>query len=365
MEKFTRREVLIMIGAAFGVGAITDRTGSFLAQEVSKEPSPHKILKTSLLDPERVQLEQEFLKEATNLHLVNLGFQITTNPDVRIKLLQKRWLIRQNSNQGLIPLSQELANWATEQKIDNNTQQSVKWPMHPEVLAICREAYPHAQRVITKLLEKSKPDFRPDLADMNPNVLSAVTAQDMMINAGGMAQLICAETGIKKAALWYGFTNIGRFPAITQLNLDLDPKAEENLQKIAANLQKDTNLPFSYLNIPGASRTSRNQDEGSIWLQLKPSNVTAIYELMASVNEVYNPADVISGAIGNWVFLARGQRVLVNNRPDYRFGYLRNYPQYIDRALAKWNPSPPEIEVVRNAAIDYYAKFLEGKPEVY
>lgn len=334
----------------------------------------NEILSFPLRSAERIQKETEYvnrIRQSTNLEptaklkLIDSGFWVLSDINQRAYLLDLRYQQRGESNSGLSKLSSEQLKWAKETRI------------HPEVLGLCLDTEKKARDIIARLisLDGGKIDkFRPDLVRLqefnHPKAVSlgSVMISDMMINPGGMARLVCYETGLARGKedaegflfnnFVYGFSFIGGKQAVTEINPEAFPTAIPALRELCELLKINTGLNFIPENIPGSEWRDKhiNISGGAIGLQFMPSKALEIYYLLEKVNYKFNPFDLESALIGAWVFLARGE--LIGNN-EVRFGYLKGHADKIKGAIAKWNPLADQINKIYNAAVDYYNKIIE------
>lgn len=338
--------------------------------KVEKTPIPYdylnEILSLPLKSPQRIQKETEYVKQieqTQSLQLIDQGFWVLSDINQRAHLLDLRYKLRTRENSKLIKLSQQQLNWVMEKGI------------HPEVLGICLDAENKAKGVIGALLAKNGggvEKFRPDLVRLkqfnHPQAvdLTTVTIPGMMINPGGMSQLVCYETGLalnqqNTTGLdfnnsIYGFSFIGGKQAVTEINLNVFPTDIPALKELCTLLKNDTSLNFIPENIPGSEWGNRNVNisGGAIGLQFMPNKALELYRLFDQVNIKFNPFDLESALIGAWVFLAKGE--LVGNT-EVRYGYLKGDKAKIIAAITKWNPFPDQINKIYNTAVDYYNRF--------
>lgn len=318
--------------------------------EPNQEPkiSPiEAIVPIPIGDPVRPEAEREYANHALTIKDIDTGLMFLVDKIARLRLLERRFEIRQNEKQAnLTVLNQAQIDWAETNGI------------LPEALGICIDAYPKAHKVIEVL----KKDLRDDLKN-NPAALSQIKPDDLMINPGGMAALVQVETD--------SFVDIGHVPAIKQINTgSKDYSNEDELLKIlCSKLSKDTGLPFDPENVPGSERgnVQENISGGAIGMQFMPGNALGIYELFEKYNlsrdlendpELkFNPFNVESSVIGAWVFLARHERFTQGER----FGYLRGDDEKMIFALRKWNNVPAVAKSTLGNAKDYWDKFIAAK----
>lgn len=348
----------------------------------------NRALSLPLADQERKKAELIYFERAKTVEQINKGLWVINyfgglsdnHRELRAKLLNKRFDLRQNGSIKEAPkIPQEMINWAIEQKI------------HPEVLALCLENEEWGMNIIQKLINKSVKEtgsigqFRPDFVDparskdLPPDLRKAiqenkVAADTLMINAAGMAKLICTETGLEfpmvvgkdekgndiRKIVSYGFTNTGDKKVTEQVGGN--QAALNALSELFQKLQKDTGLNFSAANIPGSSMGEGDAAGGAIGPQFMPGTALEMYKLFENVGEKFNPFDPACAIVAAWVFLARSQHL--SNRPgkDYREGYIKGRApitlEYREYALGKWNQNQKQIDSVLGAAIDFANKFL-------
>ncbi len=295
--------------------------------------------------PVRPKAEIEYANHALTIKDIDTGLMFLVDQIARRKLLETRFNIRQNEKQAnLTILTQEKIDWAEQNGII------------PEVLGICIDAYPKAQRVIAIL----KKDLRDDLKN-NTAALSQITPDDIMINPGGMAALVRTETD--------SFIDIGSVPAIKQINTASSEFAydAEALKTLCTKISKDTGLLFDPNNVPGSQRgnTSKNISGGAIGMQFMPSKALEIYNFFDKYNlrrnletdpELhFNPFDPNMAVIGAWVFLARHEDL---GSLGERIGYMRGNDRKMEFALRKWNNVSSIAQKVIQNASDYWDRFI-------
>lgn len=356
MSEFTERisrsvfNRSLFIGLCTGVGG--DRAAS-LAASVVFQPTEEKpeekprnlqselthILSLPLTSDGRTTAEVRYFVDSDDLESIDGGFQVLSRREIRALLFRKRHDLRLAGHPDLTPLAEAQTQWAISSDI------------HPEVLGICLDAYPKAKEVIAKL----KPKLRPDLPNIDPDLL--------MINPGGMAELVRFETGFRfnPERLSHGFCDIGSGLAVEEVNLDQKkgfPTAIDDLTTLCQNLSADTNLPFDPQNLPGSlwGDRSKNVSGGAIGLQFMPPNALRIYRMLDEAGVKFNPFDLSTSLIGGWVFLA--EQEFYQDGRVFRYGYLRGNRYAIESALQKWNPHDDQIYAIYNAASSYYDTFI-------
>lgn len=300
-----------------------------------------RILSSQVGSKIRHDLEDEYCYRIRNKEDVDLGFSTVSSPDLRQQLLLKRWGLREN---GKLPkLSKENVEWAKKRR------------MYPETLAVCVDAYQKAKEVIAKLANTKS------FEQVKENIRQ-VGLDGVMINPGGMAELVCTETGSLEEdslattntapEIRYGFMNTGEYPAIYQINDKHKYFTEEkkNLALLSQKLSRDLGYTYYPENIQGSARgdIEKNLSGGAIGLQFMPGNALKIYELMEKVGEKFNPFDPESSVVGAWIFLALN-------------GYKRGDSASQFKAIKGWNQDREQIETVFYAANDYYDQVIKIK----
>lgn len=336
----------------------------------------NRILATPLADPQRERTEEIYANRAQNLTQVDMGLFATANPQLRERLLRRRFELRQTSKDPyvrdkLTALTPELLEWAQAEHIP------------PEVLGMCLDTYHIAKRVIQKLIDRSVKDFRPDLfdpdrfEDLPPDIQAEVkainehpgedprkfmknlNAERLMINIGGMAMLMNYETG--------GFVNIGNGAALEQLKGNYSLNAQVQLEDIAHRTSKITGLNFTAANIPGSVWTPQNVSGGAIGPQFMPGAALEMMDLFKDVRETLNIFHPSWAIIASWVFLARSQFVEKNKegKNRYREGFLEGGEDFAkalqEFTLGKWNPHENQIQTVIRAQNSFHSKFKDHR----
>ncbi len=284
----------------------------------------NEILSLDPYTPKRVRKEAAYVALAQTKEQINQGFWAVTSKDLRACLLDARTELR---TKGDLPknLSPQEMEWAISQKLQ------------PEVLAICKEAYPQALEVIKTLL----PTLRPSLANQK------IDPETVMMNPGGMAMLMALETGSSFGGneLKFGFINTGEQPAIRHINPKIFPDGVDSLKKLCELVSTDTGINFNYEKIPGSYSGEGDVSGGAIGPQFMPDNALKVYQLMDRVGVKFNPFDPTSAVIGAWVFLAMK-------------GYMRGNDQTIFNTIMSWNYDKNEANKTIAAANDYWDKFV-------
>jgi len=354
--------------------------------------SDHDLLNRALSlpieSPKRKEAEIAYHQRAKTLDQIHKGFWVINyfgsdqdnHRHLRAELIDRRFKLRQEGKIQKSPkIPQEMINWAIEQKT------------HPEILALCLENEERAMRIIQKLIDKSYREtgnigkFRPDFVDperfkeLPADLQKAITekkvaADILMINAAGLAKLICTETGLGfpmvvgkdqkgndiRDIITYGFTNTG-FKSATEL-ASKNPGNLAALEELLRSLQDKTGLNFSAGNISGSSMGDGDIDQGAIGPQFMPKTALTVKKLFEDVGEDFNILDPADGIVAAWVFLALSQHL--SNRPgkDYREGYVKGLApvttEYRQFALGKWNQNQKQINDILAAANDFAPKFL-------
>lgn len=309
----------------------------FTAERRSKE---HKYFAEVLLNP--------------TLSKIDRGLWVTSDPDIRIYLLNERYALRQKGLEGLKPLPDEMAQWIKDQGINLET------------LAIARDNYARSLNYAQQLIDQGT--LRDDKLDDDKKI----TADEALMNPGGMAKLIAFETGgtkkFVKGGSAYGFSNIGEGLALDEINdkPDAFPNAKTALKELVEQVSKDTGLAFSPDKIQGSLRGNPdfNLSGGAISIQFMPDRALAIYKLVKEhVKEngkqvLLNIFDINDATVMGWIYLARHEAT----SGGFRYGYWKGHPSDIKAALAKWNPFQFQIDTIYDAAVDYYGRFIDGKP---
>ncbi len=331
-----------------------------IIKEVSLDQIAQSILSVSPHTNQRRAKEFQYLSrilENPKLSEIDKGLWITSDPDIRIYLLNERYALRQKGLEGLKPIPTDKLQWIRNMGI------------HPETLGIAYDNYSRALDIVQQLRDKGI--LRDDKLDDEKKI----TADEALINPGGMAQLIAFETGGTKKFLRggsaYGFSNIGEGLSLDEINDDRDafPKAKSALRELLKLTSSDAGLNFIPENIPGSLRgdPNFNLSGGAISIQFMPDRALGIYKLVKenAIDKktgkpfLLNIFDVNDATVMGYVFLARHEIT----SDGIRYGYWKGHPSDIKAALAKWNPFQFQIDTIYDAAIDYYAKFISEKPQ--
>lgn len=387
LRRLSRREVIRLgIGASlFIAGGVVNRAFGNLTQtpdspaalntlppKEKPERLINQILSTSPFTDERKGLENQYFGEIVvnpTVEEIDKGLWVSTDLFVRSQLLDARYELRKRSILPEIP--QDKNDWSFSQKI------------HPEILGICLDNYARAKGIIQKLIDSKR--LRDDEVE--------VTADEAMINPGGMASLIATETAEPRfMGSRYAFTFIGEGLSVNELNTgnpNAFPTGIKDLETLCKEISENTGFTFFADKIVGsvwpdkkrileeeakkkeserltpeelkAKLDSLTTSGGAISIQFMPNNALKIYNLVRdNVKDdsgkpiELNVFDVNDATVMAWVYLARHERV----GDDFRYGYRRNQEIEIKLALAKWNPNPPQIEEIYETAVNYYNKFL-------
>jgi hypothetical protein len=273
------------------------------------------ILGLELFSPMRNEAEMRFADDVATVEDVDLGLTVCAKLESREQLLAKRAALRAEGQPGMVQLSAEQIAYCERNKIDT------------EIFAMCLDTYPDALKIIAKL----QPDIRDD------ELGKTIDPEMLMINAGGMAQLVMQETT--------GFREIGSEKAMTQL---ADPDDVNALTIYCQKLREDTGLQFDENNVPGSALTSGNSTGGTIGIQFRPTNALDHYDLLKQAGEVGNIFDPTTSIKMAWVFLA--SQKWVEDANDYQYGYMKGDRIAMDRALRTWNDEDTEVEVILSSA---------------
>ena len=284
----------------------------------------------TVYNPARLKLERKYVDLASSLESINRGFLVIGNPELRMQLLRARYSIRcsqQMNTESFRELKPEFEKWAIEHKI------------HPEVLATCIDQYSQA----VKLMQPLKNDIRPDLkAHYDP--------EDILLNAGAIAELICEETGLADShGLRYGYANIGTKTAYSQINPNVFKEDRDDLQIISNRLYDKLGLKYDPKTIIGSTRgdASINVSGGAIGLQFMPENAKMIDDLFRKSNDNFIPWDIESSTKGVYLFLAM--------RSYFHKNLLFSDALY--KTIQSWNHYIPEDDAVNKAYLEYKSDF--------
>lgn len=275
---------------------------------VTDEKILNHILELDPYSPERIMEEAIYLSRAESQEQIDKGFWVMNSKDLRGTLLHKRYQLREKGVL-VMSISEEEIKWAKSKEI------------HPEILAICKDAESMARKIIGN--------------------------ESLMINPGGLAKLMTEETGraLGGSDVSYAFNYVGEQTAEKHINQVAFPKDKAALVELCAKLSADTGLTFNPQKIAGSYRGNQLSG-GAIGAQFMPSTALEIYQLMEATGEKFNPFDPTSAVIGAWVYLAKR-------------GYRRGNPQDIEKAIRGWNNDPKETAIVISAANSYYDQFVQ------
>ena len=395
-----------------------------LAQPIDyPEPKPDKEFKLS----KRQTKEKEYIDRCLapdsdpkkKLERIDRGFMVIGDYKLRIQLLKERFKLRQEGNSGLRKITEEEITWA-KSRIKEDFSEGI----HPEVLAICTDAYFQTRELLFKLKAEKGDKFlrfmRPDLyllkekGDLTPELeakLDNLSVDDILMNPGGMAELVCQETDPKippdkdnsgkiiKKYQRKGFAHIGHVAAKPQLKTNVEKetekqaaervKQEASLTEIIGIISKDTKIqtgPGEYImlqynehRVPGSIAGEGDIRAGALGLQFMPATALSEYNFnKENFNIGFNPFG-LEAVVGAYIMLSRGMISVdqdTGKKAYLRFGYLKGeYPRKGQEDLGKslrhdaierWNPHDFEIKQVLKAADDYYDKVIgprvfEGK----
>jgi len=350
-HRLTRRELLGGIVAAGTVFAadqtihFSEQKPEIKPQEKTKENTMDELLQQILDIPpftdKRDSFENIYLSRVEinpTLKGIDQGFWVFADSSNRAKLLNLRWALREKG-EGLRPLPQEKIDWAKSQNIK------------PEVLAIAIDAYEKARIIAKDLIDAQK--LRDDETKVTPD--------EVLINPGGMAQLIDYETGDVHHYSRYSFTNIGDGVSIEQFKGDsvyID-RMTKSLTDLCREISKNTGLKFDAARIPGSKPVNPNDGGGAISIQFMPDNALSIYDMVLDYTKdktKLNVFDVTDATVMAYIFLARHESYYP------RYGYRRGVIKDQINALRKWNDDTNEVNTILEVAIDYFKKFIDGQP---
>lgn len=304
----------------------------------------HNILRTPPQSEARKLPEIAYVKSVRTLKEIDQGLLLIGDENLRLELIEKRYQLRKSGkepNQQYLPSNQE-DMWAGDHGI------------HPETLYMVKDARWIAYTVLTKLQQ------------LLPQEFSVANVSDMLISAGGMAKLVCTETGFAnpkdpKAGV-YGLANIGKYPAITQFSEKNKEEESRALTTLCGYIAKDTGLPIYSDTVIGSTRPSQVDSGGAIGMQMMPSKALEMYKLFEDSGMKFNPFDATSSIAGAYVFLAREQQFSDGTK---RYGWRKNSPEKDKRfALEKWNNDSAQAEKIYQAGIAYEKAFPSKQPTV-
>ncbi|HRN96120.1 MAG TPA: hypothetical protein PLD54_01600 [Candidatus Levybacteria bacterium] len=289
------------------------------------------ILQAEIFSPERVALENAYLKDTMTLSEIDLGLAVCVEESVRRSLIGKRWELRKSGVEGMTQLSAEQIQFCREHEISN------------EILGMCLDTYEDAKNIIAQLQDELREDSEG----------KAVDPEMLMINAGGLAKLIMTETS--------GFLNPGKKKAITQFGEDNIVYDTAALKELTSLLSENTGLNFDPNNIAGSEflKQDGNTSGGAIGIQFMPSRALEYYRKLQKTGEIGNIFDPIQSIKMAWTFLACHEQVIPGEpTPEkFRYGYLRGNEPHHDRyrynAIDKWNSKEDQIQSIKQAAEIY------------
>lgn len=307
------------------------------------------FLRPHVGNPERIRKENEYagkVSQNPTLSDIDRGFWVLTHQPARAELLELRYNLRlEGTEKKLNPIPEEMLEWARAQRI------------HPEVLGICRDNYERARdEVLKKMIDAKK--LRDDT--------TSVTAEESMINAGGLAMLITMETGpFNFLGESYGFSNIGQDIAINQMFGGGAENDRLALEKISDTFLKKTKLRLNPKYIVGSVKGDDDESGGAVATQFRPQNADKHEKLIESVTgEILNVFDVNDAVVMIWEFIARHEYVGkdIYGNDAYRVGYRKGVPKDITNAIVKWyGAAGVPASKTEAAAYDFYNKFLDPK----
>lgn len=321
-----------------------EKTMDILLQEILDIPP---FLKAHVGNPERIRKENEYVgRVSQNLTLsdIDRGFWILTHQPARAELLELRYNLRlKGTEKKLKPIPDEKLKWAKVQRI------------HPEVLGICLDNYERARDLILKKLIDAK-KLRDDT--------TVVTAEETMINAGGLAKLITEETGpFNFLGESYGFSNIGQDMAINQMFGDGAEADRAALEKISETFFRKTKLRLNPKHIAGSVSGEDDESGGAVGPQFRPGNADKHEKLIEGVTgEIFNVFDVNDAVVMIWEFIARHEYVGkdIYGNDAYRVGYRKGVKKDITNAIVKWYGAPGiPARKTEAAAYNYYDELLD------
>lgn len=322
-----------------------EQTMNELLQEILDLPP---FSKPYIGNPDRIRKENEYigrLSKNPTIEDIDRGFWVLTHQPARAELLELRYNLRlKGTEKKLNPIPEEKLKWAVEQGI------------HPEVLGICLDNYDRALDIIKKLIDAKK--LRDDT--------TKVTAEEAMINAGGLAKLITEETGpFNFLGESFGFTNIGQDMAINQMFGEDAQKDKVALDKIAETFFKKTGLRLNPKYIAGSIKGKNDDTGGAIATQFLSENADKYEKLIESVTgKTLNVFDVNDAVVMIWVFIGRHEYVGkdIYGNDEYRIGYRKGVPSDITNAIVKWFGAPGNPATrTEKAAYSYYDELLDPK----
>ncbi|MCL4366412.1 hypothetical protein M1437_04255 [Patescibacteria group bacterium] len=376
------------------------------------EPKPNQApSKRQLKEKEYVERCLQDSDPKRKLERIDRGLMVIGDYRQRIRLIEERWKLRQEGQTGLRMLTDEEITWAANQNNDGTTL-----GIHPEVLAICTDAYFQARELLLQLQTEKGDKFlrylRPDLYLMKekgelPAELEArldnLTIDEVLMNPGGMAELVCRETdpqipkfkdanGAVTKYYRYGIAHIGHVAAKPQLKTHATEETDENkkerelqessLTKLIGKISEDTKIQigpneFTMINynedrVIGSEAQEGDIRAGALGFQFMPFTALAEYDFnKQSFGKGINPFG-LEAIVGAYIMLTRGT-ISVEQSTGYKayqkFGYLRGTytrqgkPELgrslREDAIDKWNSHQYEINKVLETADNYYEKIIK------
>lgn len=318
--------------------------------------------------------EEELVNKAETREEITLGFLVITHRDLRAELLDKRYELRLQGLAQMPKLKQEFI------------KKTIAWAeskgYHPEVVLICQEAYEKAKPIIAQKIAIDKKGFRPDLVykmqelkkqhdsalEYVEAVFNNLTADTVMLNPGGLAELICTETGAQYRkrlfspqpgrefkGLSYGFANLGEVAAIDQIK---EPHfSKDDFCQLFNKIGASFGLIYNPQNIPGSVADAEDISGGAV-AGMMPNIALKKFEELAEYGIKYSPMEPESAALAMILRIAEGE---VNLGFGPRYGYIRASSKTrpvlmaIKRAsLAKWNGAKNQIDQIIESANSYF-----------
>lgn len=330
--------------ATINTAPVKEKTIDELLQEILDVPP---FVSPYIGTPERIRKENEYvgrISKNPNLEDIDKGFWVLTHQPARAELLELRYNLRLSGKEkklGQIP--QEKIEWAKQ------------WQIHPEVLGICLDNYERARdKFLKKMIDAKK--LRDDT--------TPVTAEESMINAGGLAMLITRETGpFDFLGESYGFSNIGQDMAINQMFGDGAEADRAALEGVSQTFFRKTKLRLNPKFIAGSVKGKNDETGAAIAEQFRPQNADKHEKSIESVTgEILNVFDVNDGVVMIWEFIARHEYVGkdIYGNDAYRVGYRKGVPADVTNAIVKWYGAPGDPATkTEKAAYDYYDELLD------
>jgi len=315
----------------------------------------NEILALPLTSEIRLQKEAEYVEWAESLEQIDNGFLGVFDTNLRGKLLDKRFSLREKGHPNLPQLTGENRVWA-----ENNR-------FHPESFAVCIDSYNEAKEILHRKFEKLRGEqfyeiFRPDLAALSKQEDSGFSKVDLvdlqtrensvdelLMNPGGMLYLINRETGmgLSPRGLRYLFVHIGNEPAKNAL-LRTYPESREPgkakglitaLENICQKLSAGGPLKYRADNVPGSSLSGDIGSYQALTETFQRENKFS----ETFFNRSFNPFG-LEAVVLAYLFLAHGWAWKTPaGKQQYQIGYLKDSIDGKDRstfrkdALIKWN----------------------------